>query len=290
MRVLPGDNASLACQACHGVFLVRLLPCFSCRRTESDVRMSFTLQKIIWFFVMPPACLIIFMLIGVVVSRNRAGLAKGFLLISALVLYLLSLGPGADLLLMPLERSARPLVLLPNHADAVVVPGGGSVDRSWVGATPLPNGETYTRLVLGVELAKKLKIPLILTGGNGESFSTKLKDAEVMAEAAYAMGLPRKQIVVESASRNTLENSRAVRKLLKGDRIILATSAYYMKRAIIMFTRQGFTVIPAPTYYLSQTRKRGAALFIPRGENLKNSSVAVAEWLSLAWWKMRGQL
>jgi len=40
--------------------------------------MSFTLQKIIWFLAMPPACLIVFMLFGAVVSRNRAGLAKGF--------------------------------------------------------------------------------------------------------------------------------------------------------------------------------------------------------------------
>lgn len=252
--------------------------------------MSFTLQKILWFLVMPPACLIIFMLFGAVVSRNRAGLAKGFLLISALVLYLLSLGPVADSLLKPLERNSRPLTTLPNSAVAVVVPGGGSVDRTWIDAPPLPNGETYARLVLGVSLAKKLKLPLVLVGGNGEPFATKLKDAEVMAEAAYAMGMPRRQVVVEKFSRNTLENSQAVRKLLKGNRIILATSAYYMKRAVIMFTRQGFTVIPAPTYYLSQSRKKGAALFIPRAENLKNSSVGLAEWLSLAWWRLRGEL
>lgn len=252
--------------------------------------MSFTLLKITWFLLMPPACLIAFMLFGALVSRNRAGLAKGFLLISALALYLLSLGPVADLLLRPLERSTRPLVKLPETAEAVVVPGGGSVDRSWIGAAPTPNGETYSRLVLGVELAKKLKIPLILTGGNGEPFATKLKDAEVMSEAAYAMGLPRRQLVVESVSRNTLENSLAVRKLLQGDRIILATSAYYMKRAVLMFTRQGFTVVPAPTFYLSQTRKKGFALFIPQAENLKNSTVALAEWLSLAWWRLQGKL
>jgi len=252
--------------------------------------MSFTLQKISWFLVMPPACLIIFMLFGVIISRNRAGLARGILLVGALVLYLLSIGPVADFLLKPLEGSSRPLTNLPAMADAIVVPGGGSVDRSWIGVPPVPNGETLTRLVMGVELAKKLKVPLVLVGGNGEPFATKLKDAEVMAEAVYAMGIPRSQVLVEKSSRNTLENSRAVRKLLKGNRIVLVTSAYYMKRAVIMFTRQGFTVIPAPTYYLSQTRNNGAALFIPRAGNFKNSSVALAEWLSLAWWRMQGEL
>jgi len=111
-----------------------------------------------------------------------------------------------------------------------------------------------------------------------------------MAEAAYALGMPRRQVILEKTSRNTLENSQAVRKMLKGNKIILATSAYYMRRAVTMFTRQGFSVIPAPAYYLSQTRKKGVALLIPRAENLKNSSVALAEWLSLAWWKLRGEL
>jgi uncharacterized SAM-binding protein YcdF (DUF218 family) len=252
--------------------------------------MSFTLQKISWLLLMPPACLILFMLFGVIISRNRVGLARSFLLVGALALYLLSIGPVADFLLKPLERSAQPLTTLPAMVDAVVVPGGGSVDLTWIGAPPVPNGETLTRLVMGVELARKLRIPLVLVGGNGEPFATKLKDAEVMAEAVYAMGLPRRQVLVEKTSRNTLENSRAVRKLLKGNRIILATSAYYMKRAVIMFTKQGFTVIPAPTYYLTQARKKGPFLFIPREENLKNSSVALAEWLSLAWWGLLGEL
>jgi uncharacterized SAM-binding protein YcdF (DUF218 family) len=252
--------------------------------------MPFAVQKILWFLVLPPASLILFMLFGVMMSRNRSGLARTFLFLAASVLYLLSIAPVADLLLKPLERNAFPLTGLPGKADAVVVPGGGSVDRSWLGAPAVPNGETYARLVRGVELAKKMKIPLVLVGGNGEPFLTKLNDAEVMADAAYAMGMPRSQVIVEKLSRNTLENSRAVRKLLKGNRIILATSAYYMKRAVIMFTRQGFKVIPAPAYHLVQTRKRGPALFIPRSENFRNSSVALAEWLSLAWWKLRGEL
>jgi uncharacterized SAM-binding protein YcdF (DUF218 family) len=92
--------------------------------------MSFALQKIIWFLVMPPACLLVFMLFGVLVSRRRAGLARVFLFVSALVLYLLSLGPVADFFLRPLERSSLPLSQLPNSVDAIVVPGGGSVDRS----------------------------------------------------------------------------------------------------------------------------------------------------------------
>jgi len=230
------------------------------------------------------------MVFGLLASRKRKELARGFLLVATLAFYLLSIAPVADFLLKPLERSASPLAKLPDRVDAVVVPGGGSVDRSWLGASPVPNSETWTRLILGVELARKMNVPLVLLGGNGESFATKLNDADVMAEAAYAMGMPRRQVVVENRSRNTMENARAARTLVKGDRIILATSAYYMKRAVLMFSKEGFKVVPAPACHLAQSRKRGAALFIPRAAELRNSSLAIAEWLSLGWWKLRGEI
>jgi uncharacterized SAM-binding protein YcdF (DUF218 family) len=67
--------------------------------------------------------------------------------------------------------------------------------------------------------------------------------------------MTRSTVIVENRSRNTLENAREVRKILKGKRIILATSAYYMRRAVAMSRRQGFTVIPSPTFYLVQTRR-----------------------------------
>jgi uncharacterized SAM-binding protein YcdF (DUF218 family) len=250
----------------------------------------FTLQKLVWYLAMPPSSLILLMLLGVVISRKRRTLGGALILFGLLLLYLLSLGPVAGLLLKPLESASLPLQKPPTVAGAVVVPGGGSVNLSWAGAPPYPNAETLTRLVKGVELAKKLQIPLILTGGNGEPFATTLNDADVMAEAAYAMGMPRSQVIVENQSRNTLENSHAVRKLLKGNHIILATSAYYMKRAVTLFTKRGFTIIPAPTYFQYQTGKIGPASFIPSAGALADSSRALAEWLSLAWWGFRGEL
>jgi len=250
----------------------------------------FTIQKLAWFMAIPPASLILLMLLGVAISGKRRTLGGALILSGLLLLYLLSLGPVAGLLLKPLESASHPLQKPPAAVDAVVVPGGGSVNLSWAGAHSYPNAETLTRLVKGVELAKKLRIPLVLTGGNGEPFATTLNDADVMAEAAYAMGMPRSQVIVENRSRNTLENSQAVRKLLKGNRIILATSAYYMKRAIAMFTKRGFTVIPAPTYFRYQTGKTGPASFIPSAGAFAASSQALAEWLSLAWWGLRGEM
>jgi uncharacterized SAM-binding protein YcdF (DUF218 family) len=196
----------------------------------------------------------------------------------------------ADLLVKPLERNSPPLTEKRITADAVVVLGGGSVDLQWLGAEPEPNGETASRLVKGIELARRLRLPLILSGGNGEPFATTVNDADVMAAATRALGVPQEQVIVENLSRNTLENSHAVRKLLTGNRVILVTSAYHMKRAKAMFARRGFTVIPAPAYFLGQTRRWSLAALIPRAGSLMHSTTAIAEWISLGWWGLRGEM
>jgi uncharacterized SAM-binding protein YcdF (DUF218 family) len=252
--------------------------------------MFFTLQKLVWYLAMPPSSPILLMLFGLFVARKRRKTGMALVIAGLGTLYLLSLDPVANLLLRPLENAAPPLQKLPAAVDAVVVPGGGSVDLAPIGAPSVPNAETWTRLIKGIEIARKLNVPLVLTGGNGEPFAARLNDADVMAEAAYGLGMPREQVIVENSSRNTLENSLAVRSIIKGDRIILATSAYYMKRAMLLFGKRGFTVIPAPTYQLCQIRKTNVFTLIPGAENLARSNTAFAEWLSLGWWKLRREI
>jgi uncharacterized SAM-binding protein YcdF (DUF218 family) len=252
--------------------------------------MLFSLQKLIWYAAVPPGSLILLMILGLFLSRSRRNLGAALVAGGIVLLYLLSLGPVADQLLRPLESYSKPLDKLPVTADAVVVPGGGSVDLDWLGAESVPNAETYTRLVKGIEIARALRIPLVLTGGNGEPFATRLNDADVMASAAGALGVPKQQMIVENVSRNTLENSHAVRRIVTGNRIVLATSAYYMRRAVAMFASRGFTVIPAPTCQAVQNRKYGIYMLIPNSGALERSSRAIAELMGMAWWKLRGEI
>jgi uncharacterized SAM-binding protein YcdF (DUF218 family) len=252
--------------------------------------MFFVLQKIIWFLIIPPASLLLFILAGMLVMNRHRQTGRVLVLAGLSLLYLLSLGPVADAILRPLERPTPPLRDEKLVADAVAVPGGGSVDLEWMQGGAVPNAETLSRLVTGVRLAQKLHVPLVLCGGNGEPFATKIRDADTMAVAVLEMGMDRRQMIVENESRNTLENSHAVRKLVRGDRIILATSAYYMRRARAMFEKRGFTVIPAATYYLVQTRRHTASVLIPGASHLARSATGIAEWMGMAWWSLRGEM
>ncbi len=63
-----------------------------------------------------------------------------------------------------------------------------------------------------------------------------------------------------------------------------------MHRAVAMFTRRGFTVIAAPTGQSVQSRKYGIDMLIPRAGALDRSAMAIAEWLSMVWWSLRGEM
>ncbi len=253
--------------------------------------MIFVIQKVLWFLIMPPASLIILILAGLLlINKKRRLLGKSLIFLGVALLYVLSIAQVADFIVKPLEKPFPPLKGEDLRADAVVVLGGGSVDLEWLGAAPVPNPETLSRLVTGVELARKFRIPLVLSMGNGEPFATKVNDANTMAAAALELGIPKKQMIVENVSRDTVENSYAVRKLVKGNRIILSTSAYHMRRAKAMFAKRGFTVIPAPSYYLAQTRKFTPISLIPRTADLAMSTTGIAEWVSLLWWGLRGEM
>jgi uncharacterized SAM-binding protein YcdF (DUF218 family) len=252
--------------------------------------MLFVLQKIIWYVIVPPASLFILIAAGLLVHKRRRWLGTILILSGLALLYALSLAPVSDLILRPLERVYPVLVDEKAAADAVVVPGAGSVDLAWMGSGPDVSAESGARLMKGIELARKLRLPLVLCGGNGEPFAARLRDADVMAAAALRLGVPQQQLIVENESRNTLENSHAVRRLMKGNRIILATSAYYMRRAVAMFERRGFTVISAPVYFRTQSRKNNLSALLPGARSLERSSIAIAEWISMGWWRVRGEM
>jgi uncharacterized SAM-binding protein YcdF (DUF218 family) len=252
--------------------------------------MTFVLQKMIWFLLLPPASLVVLITAGVVLLRKRPKAGRICIVSGVLLLYLLSLAHISDLILRPLEGRYPAVPVKTMAVAAVVVPGGGSTDLTWMGADPEPNAETLARLTKGVELAKQFNVPLILCGGNGEPFSITLRDADVMARAALQMGFLADRMIIENGSRNTLENSLAVRRIFPRNHIVLATSAYYMRRAVALFEHRGFTVIPVPVYFLSQTRKSNLSSLVPQAGNLMRSSVGIAEWLSMAWWHLRGEI
>ncbi len=252
--------------------------------------MFFIVTKILLYLIVPPASLLIIIGAGfILIQRYRlAGkilIGGGFAL-----LYLLSTGPVADALLKPLEAHSKPFTDEQVKADAIVVLGGGVGDFSWAGMPAEPSRAALARLVKGIILYRTLRLPMALVGGNGDPSREVTPDADAMARIAFKAGVPEKDLIIENRSRNTLEGARALGGLVKGRRIILVTSAYHMRRASRMFTKQGFKVVPAPADYISEQKNISLYSLIPSAGSLYGSTSACSEYLSLFWYRMTGAI
>ena len=252
--------------------------------------MGFVISKILMILILPPAGPLILAAAGFVIIRRYRRAGRVLIISGFVALYLLSIQPVSDVLMRPLEKSFPPLKGSEGRANVIVVLSGGVKDLSWVGLQSEPSEVSLERLIAGVRLSQVLHLPLVLSGGSGDPTNLEMYEAEAMARVAADIGVPRKDIVVERKSRNTIESARAVGKILAGRRIILVTSAFHMKRASAMFKAQGLEVLPAPAGYT--TDQRGLSLFFlfPTADNLHVSTMAMHEYLSYVWYKGRGDI
>lgn len=252
--------------------------------------MWFCISKTILYLMLPPASMLIIMAAGFFIMKFCRGLGKALVAAGFISLYLLSINLLSNALLKPLESYAPPLKAKYVRADAVVVLGGGVSDLAWLGLPSEPSCHSLERVVKAIILYRRLHLPFVLMGGNGDPYRTVTADADAMQAVALTLGVRSKNIILENKSRNTIESAAALPGLIKGRRIILVTSAYHMRRAAGIFRKEGFDVIPAPTGYRSEQRNLSFYSFIPRARSLADSSAACSEYLSLFWYGHTGRL
>jgi uncharacterized SAM-binding protein YcdF (DUF218 family) len=252
--------------------------------------MLFIISKVLLYLVLPPSSILLLMAAGFMIVRQKRMVGWGLIVLGFLLLYGLSSGPIINSLIVPLETSYPPLKDKTVSADAIVVLTGGISDLSWLGLEPEPSDLSLERLVKGVMLYRALRRPLIIAGGSGSLIHSELSEADAMAREAVDLGVLVQDIVIENKSRNTVESAAAVRGLLKGNRIILVTSAFHMKRSAALFKKQEFDVVPAPTGYLALPQPVSWYSFIPSAGGIATSSVALSEYISFAWYSVTGDL
>ena len=252
--------------------------------------MWFVVAKTLLYLLVPPAGLFLLMIAGFVIIRLCPQFGRFLVAAGFLALYALSISPVSGPLLRPLESAVPPLKDTRVVADAVVVLGGGVRDLGWAGLPAAPSSASLERLVSGIALQRRLNIPLVLVGGNGDPSRSVTAEAEAMARIAREAGVAARRIIVESRSRNTIEGAQALGRLIAGRRIVLVTSATHMKRAAALFRKSGFAVIPAPTAYIGEQRPVTFSSFIPHASNLGESAVACTEYASLFWYTVNGSM
>ncbi|WP_435905157.1 YdcF family protein, partial [Devosia sp.] len=247
--------------------------------------MFFVVSKLFWLVAQPISiCALLVLAGGVLVAwhRVRWGLALGGLGLSVLVVSgYTTLG---TLLIGPLENRFERPAQMPVSVSTIIVLGGSTVGRV-SGARGISElNEAGDRLVAAVYLAQTYPAArIVLSGGTGLLTQGVEAEAVTSARLLADLGVPADRLVLETASRNTIENADLTRVMLGevNGAIMLVTSAFHMPRSVALFEKAGLEVIAWPTDYRS-TGAEGFGLDLANPVyNFSNTSVAIREWVGL---------
>ena len=253
--------------------------------------MEYLISKLAPVFVYPLGFAIVLALCAAGIRRRRPRVALGLNLATAAVLWLGSIQPIASFLLGTLEWRYPPLPSAePVRADAIVVLGGVVFAERVPGTGPNRTAAS-DRVWHAARLYREGWAPLVVcSGGSDTAGGTLPPEALVMAGMLEELGVPRSAIRVETQSRTTFENARNTRDLLAGSgirRVLLVTSALHMPRAMVLFRQQGIEAVAAPADFNSLMPSRGVLDWLPSAEALLLTTMAVKEYLGLAYARWR---
>ena len=150
-----------------------------------------------------------------------------------------------------------------------------------------PGSFTLQRLHFGARLARQSRLPILVSGGIVTPGAPTL--AEVMRSALqedFAVSAR----WIEDRSRNTAENAEFSARILLAENIrtvILVTSGFHLRRAVALFEKAGFTVLPAPVPPIGPPGSIVWKDFLPDTQSLLSSYYAFHELGGLVYGAMR---
>ena len=258
----------------------------------------FFIKKLIESVLFPPgiiifAFLLIALLYFAILTRKKTKPAGHIFLliplislISATCIYLFSIQPVSNMLLIPLETSYPvPSPKIIKKPSAIVVLSSGAYNRHTLG------GDTFNRLFEGFKLYKKYNVPVIVSGGRAVStFSL----AKIMKNVLVSIGVDKHYVITEDKSSDTYQNALYVLKICQKkdfNRIILVTSAYHMPRAMLLFNNsfKNIKIIPYPADFKTNLHYNIYSYF-PQLGYLLISSEALHEYIGYVYYYMKERI
>ena len=243
------------------------------------------LQRLITALLMPLPLGLLLAGAGLVLLAASRWRRSGWLLaVGGLATILLAALPGVSRPLMAgLERPYPPRLAADcPRAEAIILLGGA--------VQPLLAGETRGRLHRGSDRVWEAAqlwhagcAPRVVVSAGG------LIEPPVVAGESAALvallrdlGVPATALIVEADSRNTQGNAAFTRAALAPmgvRRVLLVTSAWHLRRAVALFAREGFEVLPVGADYRGVRACHGLECWVPNAGALEETGLVVKEYL-----------
>jgi uncharacterized SAM-binding protein YcdF (DUF218 family) len=247
----------------------------------------FELKKIISSFLIIPGIFILFLIVtGIYGAKKRNFIFKLNLLIG-IILYCFSISFISGNLLHFIEKeniySGKPAV------DAIILLGGGFNEGvPDLSGTGVPSPDMTMRIVDTVRLYKKYKLPIVVSGG---SVSGKMSEAAVAKRFMTDLGVKESDIIIEDASRDTVENALYVKEIFnrKGyKKGLIVTSAYHIRRSEFIFKHAGLDIyVHSSGISFNGSRQLTIYDFLPSIGSLNQTANAAKEATGLLFYQIK---
>lgn len=258
--------------------------------------MFFILSKTLGYLLLPTNFLIGVGVVGAILLLTRfASLGRKLVMAAVLLLVICGLSPLANYLIYPLESrfpaweagSGRP-------PDGIVVLGASiEADLSAAHGTPVVRSAP-DRILAAAALAHRYpNARIIFSGGSSNLISNDSREADFAGAIFESLGIAKSRLIMERASRNTLENAQFSRALVApedGERWLLVTSAFHMPRSMGLFRKAGFAVEAYPVDW--RVGSRGDLMTFSNAvlDGLGRTDTAVREWIGLIAYRLTGKI
>jgi uncharacterized SAM-binding protein YcdF (DUF218 family) len=193
----------------------------------------FYLYKIIKGLIFPPGIFILIFLLNFLLLENKV--LRILNLLSALILYIISISPTTDLMKEFLKVKVNANFQKP---DVIFVLGAGLSD------------ESVSRIVKAYELYKIYNVPIVISGYKIE--------AKMMKSKLLMFSIPDRMLILDSLARNTFENVQNFKKISKiknFNNVIVVSSDYHLKRIEKIFKNSNLNLKFVPSNQIDWTAK-----------------------------------
>jgi len=227
----------------------------------------FFLSKVLLFLLFPITW--VFVILGLALITYNLALRKRLLILSILFLYLFSCPFVLDAFALFWRIPVTPIKPNSVYSCAILLGGfaGGSYD----------NIEFFNihsdRFIQALKLQSSHKVHhLLISGGHGRLAAGRDTEAVWAMEQLRQLNVPDSSIIIESRSKNTIQNALYTKQLLNrvhfSPPYLLVTSDFHMRRAVYIFEKAGIEVLPYSTNFLAGTSNVTVNSFLPKGSTL----------------------
>lgn len=251
--------------------------------------MFFYLSKILWFFTEPGNLFLFALIFGLFLCGTRfRKIGRSFVGIAVCLGLIVTFVPVGSWMFKSLEDRFPMPVGLPEHISGIVVLGGVIDPVKSKQRKVMVIGGAVERITESAALAKThTDAKILYTGGSGSLVHQDSKEADFVVELYQQLGIPKDRLIIERNSRNTWENAKFSVELAApkpGENWLLVTSAFHMPRAVGVFRRVGWEMIPYPVdFYLYDSVNIPQPMSFASG--LGSLGHATHEWIGLiAYW------